>query len=295
MSLERVVQPLVACLGNPVAGNPTQFVMSRIARDAGVDWRFFTSEVEPEQFEPAFRGVQALGMAGAALSEPFQNRALSLLESATEPALILGRVNVVRCDGTAWIGDHTLGQAAMQLLRCRFSRFRTMGDSELEPHAIAVCGSIPMARSIRSSLGALSGDVTLFACGDRPIVASIETSPPTQALIDYRTWDEMDQLERPVRGLIVTDVSAFLSGRPASVIRRLQQIGWASDGVCVFTERIPSSLRLELGAWFNERGIQLTDEVELMVHQSAIDFHFWTGHEPNLDLIRESLEEYLQW
>jgi len=32
-----------------------------------------------------------------------------------------------------------------------------------------------------------------------------------------------------------------------------------------------------------------------MVHQTAVDFHFWTSYEPNLELIRESLEEYLQW
>ena len=37
------------------------------------------------------------------------------------------------------------------------------------------------------------------------------------------------------------------------------------------------------------------DPVELMAHQAAADFHFWTGVYPAIDLIRDSLEEYMQW
>ena len=74
MSITRVLQPHVCCVGNPVAGNPTQFVMYRAARAAGVDWRFFTSQVAVEQFETAFRGIQALGLDGVAVLEPFQAR-----------------------------------------------------------------------------------------------------------------------------------------------------------------------------------------------------------------------------
>ena len=42
-------------------------------------------------------------------------------------------------------------------------------------------------------------------------------------------------------------------------------------------------------------GLTLMEPIELMAYQAAADFFFWTGVEPSIDLIRDSLEEYLQW
>jgi hypothetical protein len=95
--------------------------MYRAAQAAGIDWRFFTSQVASDQFEVAFRGVQALGLDGVALLEPFQSEAIPLLDSVTETALALGKVNVARSDGNSWLGDNTLGIAIAKLIESRSS------------------------------------------------------------------------------------------------------------------------------------------------------------------------------
>ena len=42
------IQTLVCCMGQPVAGNPTQFMIEKAFSAAGLDWRYLTLEVGPE-------------------------------------------------------------------------------------------------------------------------------------------------------------------------------------------------------------------------------------------------------
>ena len=39
------IQEIVSCMGQPVAGNPTQYMMEKAFVRAGLDWRYLTLEV----------------------------------------------------------------------------------------------------------------------------------------------------------------------------------------------------------------------------------------------------------
>src|SRR2546423_14691272 len=63
-------QEVVCCLGQPVAGNPTQYMMEKAFAAAGLDWRYLTCEVPPEKLADAMRGLRALGFKGANFTIP---------------------------------------------------------------------------------------------------------------------------------------------------------------------------------------------------------------------------------
>lgn len=297
MSTDRVVQPLVACLGNPVAGNPTQFVMSRIAREAELDWRFFTSEVAPEQFETAFRGVQALGMAGMAILEPFQEQAADFLDSISEAASRMGRVSVARQEGDRWIGDHTLGAALIRLLRAKLSGSPLREDGTMSPQSIAVWGPSQTVQLIEGLLPALDGDFIALACGEHGEASSVPPSdgePSASGNAQVVTLEELASLERPVRVLVLDFPASQRIARPKTIAKRLQQIAWATSPVVVCTQG-RRQLDDEAFDWLKGRDVCIAEELELMSYRAAADFHFWTGIEPSMDWIREALEEYLQW
>jgi hypothetical protein len=300
MSIDRVVQPMVACLGNPVAGNPTQYVMTRISREAELDWRFFTSEVDPERFEVAFRGVQALGMSGMAILDPFQERAAGLLDSVSQAAALMGCVNVVRRNGDAWFGDNTYGSAIMRLLRERMSDQPLREDGTMSPQSIGVWGSVQTAKVIEHLLPALEGDFSVFMChddtGDPPeVLGTRPLNPDPSSRIATMTWGELASLERPVRALIL---DAPLDPLPAvkfkSFSKRFSEMAWATSPVVLCTQ---GRRRFDEAAmqWIDQRDGYLVEEIEWMSYRAAVDFQFWTGYEPSIEWIRESLEEYLQW
>ncbi len=42
------IQEIVAVFGQPVAGNPTQYMMEKAFAQLGLDWRYLTLEVAPK-------------------------------------------------------------------------------------------------------------------------------------------------------------------------------------------------------------------------------------------------------
>ncbi len=296
---------MVACLGNPVAGDPTQFVMSRIAREAGLDWRFFTSEVEAVDFEAAFRGVQALGMAGASILDPFQQSALAFLGSLSNEASLLGRASVARREEDGWVGDHTLGLAMVQLLRARLGGHSLREDGTMSPQSILVMGSRQTAQMIEAQLPMLEGDLCVLVCEEtmRPETTTTSESLTFDAASERSSasrvqsigLEDLSTLERPVRSLILDGKPISLQqGKSKSLAKWLQQIAWATSPVVICTHGRRQLDDSALG-WLKGRDVPIVEELELMAYRAAVDFHFWTGYEPSIELIRESLEEYLQW
>ncbi len=290
MNLTRVLQPYVCCLGNPVAGNPTQFVMYRAARAAGVDWRFFTSQVEAEQFEVAFRGVQALGLSGMALFEPFQAAALKLLDSVTESAICLGGVNVARLDGNSWLGDNTLGTAIMNCIKPILTSPSSQQTAEgvgavtAEPTCILVLGASKIAKAMRLANADLAGRVLAVDEG-----LNAEVAEPTFNDWELMSLDAFLQRDMNVDCLIQERLPS------AAVTRQLGSLKWGSNPTCLLLGNASDKQRRLWQDSLKVSGMACIEPIELMSHQAAADFFFWTGIEPSMELIRDSLEEYLQW
>lgn len=299
MYLTRVLQPYVCCLGNPVAGNPTQFVMYRAARACGVDWRFFTSQVEVDQFEIAFRGVQALGLSGVALFDPFQSEAMSLLDSATESAICLGRANVARLDGSSWLGDNTLGIGIINCIEPLIEDSRTAISSERadqkidRPSTILVVGDTKIANAMRLASPEFANRIVVVreGIGDQPKQIEIEgkNSNEVNDSLELASLEEFSQSGSSVGCLVLASVPN------AAISRQIAGLLWSKSANSLV---LSSASEKQLRLWRDSlkvHNVNHVEPVEWMAHQAAADFHFWTGVNPAIDLIRDSLEEYMQW
>ena len=70
--MSQALQEITACFGQPVAGNPTQYVMEKAYVKAGLDWRYLTLEVSPEGLADAVRGAKAMGFRGFNCTKPIR-------------------------------------------------------------------------------------------------------------------------------------------------------------------------------------------------------------------------------
>jgi shikimate dehydrogenase len=71
---------LVALLGNPVSGSLSPRMQNAAFAARGLDWAYVACEVD--EVEPAIRGLQALGFAGANVTIPHKRRAAELCDEA---------------------------------------------------------------------------------------------------------------------------------------------------------------------------------------------------------------------
>ncbi len=271
--------------------------MYRAARAAGVDWRFFTSQVAVEQFEIAFRGIQALGLDGVAVLEPFQSQAIPLLDSVTESAITLGRVNVARSDGNSWLGDNTLGAAiarciAPSLVGTETPELKALSEG-VQTHrgSIVVLNEPKIAKVIRLAAHAFServvdaSEAVIAASGAAENAEGMSSQMPTQTEL----LERFSQKEKPVDFLILNSVPS------TTALRQISALTWSVNAGCLVLGSGSEKQLRPLRENLRQRNVNFIEPVELMVYQAAADFFFWTGVAPSVDLIRESFEEYLQW
>ncbi|MDA7980905.1 MAG: hypothetical protein MPJ50_19295, partial [Pirellulales bacterium] len=114
---EGSLQPICACMGHPVSGNPTQYMMERAFAHHDLDWRYLTLDVSPQNLQSAINGIRAFGFAGASVITPHKANVTAALDDLSESARLVEAVNCICRDGDRLIGENTEGAGFMRSLR----------------------------------------------------------------------------------------------------------------------------------------------------------------------------------
>jgi shikimate dehydrogenase len=275
------LESITFVFGQPVAGNPTQFIMERAFAAAGLDWRYLTLEVPPERLAEAVKGARAMGFQGGNITMPHKVAVIEHLDELTHAASLIQAVNCIKNDNSRLIGDNTDGRGFLESLR-------TLTDPAGK--RIAVLGAGGAARAIAVELAlAKAAEITIVnrtAERGEALAAIIrdKTSVPASFVAwqgDYAVPPEIDVLVN------ATSIGLFDSSRRVPVKHDTLRPGLVVADV-IFN---PPDTRLLHEA--RQRGCTTLDGLGMLVNQAAIGFRWWTGIEPDRVLMRESLEEYL--
>jgi shikimate dehydrogenase len=277
------LQEVVCCLGQPVAGNPTQYMMEKAFAAAGLDWRYLTCEVPPEKLADAMKGLRALGIKGANFTIPHKVAVIQYLDSLSPAAELMGAVNCINRVGDKLVGDNTDGKGFVQSLR------EVGNPAGLN---VALLGAGGAARAIA---------VELALAGAAQITIVNRSRERGQALVDLLRQRTSAQAEfAPLEGEyeISVDTAVFINA--------------TSIGLGDAAARVPvaaTSLRPELivadvifnppQTWLirtaTDRGCRTLDGLGMLVNQAVISFKIWTGREPDASVMRDALEEFLEF
>src|SRR5262245_63340102 len=107
-------QELVAVFGQPVAENPTQVMIEAAFRAMGLDWRYLTIEVAPNDLPDAVRGMRAMGFRGGNCTIPHKVAVVKLLDALTPAARAIGAVNCIARQGGRLVGENTDGKGFLE-------------------------------------------------------------------------------------------------------------------------------------------------------------------------------------
>ncbi|HVO43039.1 MAG TPA: shikimate dehydrogenase, partial [Aggregatilineales bacterium] len=145
---------LVGVFGYPVAENPTGVMQEAAFAALGLNWRYLTIEVKPQDLPDAFRGLRAFNMAGINLTIPHKVAVLALLDGISPDAQMIGAVNTVRREGGRLIGENTDGKGFLRGVR---------EEAGVDPRnkRIVILGAGGAARAIAFEL-ALAGTAELL-------------------------------------------------------------------------------------------------------------------------------------
>jgi len=275
------IQEIVAVFGQPVAGNPTQYMMEKAFAQVGLDWRYLTLEVAPDNLGDAIRGMRAMGFRGCNLTIPHKVEVIQYLDRTSEAATLMGAVNCVNRVGDELVGENTDGKGFVQSLK------------ELCDPAgknVVILGAGGAARAIAVEV-ALAGAATMTIVNrdethGQELAALIndKVKVPTQ----YVRWEGDYQVPAETE-VLINATSIGLGDGAARVPLAVNTL--ESDMIVADVIFNPPETRLLRDA--KARGCQTLDGLGMLVNQAVIGFHIWTGKDADPNVMREALEEFL--
>lgn len=114
---DSTTQPIVCCIGQSVAGQPTQFLLERAFESIRLHWRALSVEIRPEKLSLVCEAAREMGFHGLRFFESLEVQACELLTQPTSIERFVGRVTSAMHDRNGWKGWDNRGPAWMNLIR----------------------------------------------------------------------------------------------------------------------------------------------------------------------------------
>jgi len=276
-------QELVGVFGHPVAENPTQVMIEAAFTEMGLDWRYLTVEVRPEDLGPAVRGAKAMNWKGFNLTIPHKVAVLDHLDRLSPAAVMIGAVNCVINQAGEWFGDNTDGKGFLQAVQ----EVRSIQGAR-----VTLLGAGGAARAIGVEL-ALAGAAHLTVVNRDVHRGQLLTKlirDKTGVPTNFVTWEGM----YPVSEGTDVVVNATSIGLYPDVEARVPIDPQTLTSDMIVCDVIPNPPR----TWFireaERKGCRVIDGLEMLVNQGVIGIRLWTGKEPSPRVMRSALESVFQ-
>lgn len=268
-------------MGQPVAGNPTQFMMERAFEDAGLDWRYLTLEVAPDRLGDAVRGIRALGFKGANFTIPHKVAVISLLDRLSKAAELMGAVNCVIREGSELVGENTDGKGFVQSLR-------DVTDPSGKRVVILGAGGAARAIAVELALNGAAHFTIVNRARERGEELTKLLSERVAVPADFVEWK--GNYEVPADCEVLINATSIGLGDPHARVpvdvKTLHKGQVVAD--VIFN---PAQTRFLREA--AEHGATTLDGLGMLVNQAVIGFKLWTGVAPDPNIMRDALEEFL--
>jgi shikimate dehydrogenase len=269
-------------IANPVAGNPTHYLVEQAFAQKGLDWRFMSFEVEAERLGDAVRGLRALGFRGMKIGEPFQEAVIEHLDELSDAARRCGSVNCVTTVGDRYVGENTEGAAFVELIRQHINpigrRATVIGSGRLARAIALALGDAGMSAVTVMSRNATAGQQLVELVGQQTATAS-----------SFVPFNEGPIGLDSETAVLVNATSLGTASPDAKLPLNVHALN-PKMTVADVAYNTPRTWLTQQAA---ERGCRIVDGLSLYVQQTALALRAWTGVVPDTVAMREAAEEFL--
>lgn len=270
---------LTGVFGDPVDDNPTGAVEEAAFAAKGLNYRYLTIKVLPEDLETAMAAVRVFGMKGINLTMPHKVKVLAYLDELSEAASIIGAVNtVIHRDGRLY-GENTDGKGFVTALKKE--------GMSLEGKRVTVLGAGGAARAISVEC-ALNGAKHITI-----INRNTERGSELAALLNEKTDCRAEFLPWEKEMKIPEDTEILINGTSAGFspnVNDRPDIDYSSvtEKMCV-CDVVFNPVETVFLREAAKRGAKTVTGLGMLVQQAALNFTLWTGEEAPVDVMEEAL------
>ncbi|MBT9315877.1 shikimate dehydrogenase [Leptothoe spongobia] len=275
-----------------VIGSPVKHSMSPIMHNAaistlGIDYVYLPFPIAPERLNVAIDGFAAVGLKGFNITIPHKQTIMPLLATISDVAQAIGAVNTVWWSDRGWCGTNTDAAgfiAPLQVL-----------DRDWSQSPAMVLGNGGAARAVVAACHQLGFPEIMVVGRNAEKLAAFAQSwqmSPLKPPISIHTWEQLDDL--------LPKVSLVVNSTPLGMAPKIQaspltdaQINLLPDHAIAYDLiYTPSPTRFLRQAC--SVGLGTFDGLEMLVQQGAAALEIWTQQPSPVDVMRQSLVDYLR-
>ena len=272
---------LVGSLSQGADGNPTVVMVEAAFRHHGLHWRYINMEVSPADLGAAVKGARAMGFRGFNCSLPHKVSVIAHLDGLGQSASVMGAVNCVVLRDGRLIGENTDGKGFLKSLQ-----------SMIDPRgkSVVLFGAGGAARAIAVELG-LAGvrHITIVNRSEQrgaELVNVLREQLQLEAQLvvwsgDYTVPEGTD--------VVINGTSIGLYDPEARLAIDLGSLHPGMIAADVVFNPVRTRFLTEAAA----RGCRPLDGLGMLVNQGIVGIQYWTGIDPQPEVMRQALESVM--
>ncbi len=278
---------LLGIIGDPVEHSLSPVMHNTAINHLGVDYCYVPFPVKPQDLTTAIAGFSSMGIVGFNVTIPHKQAIIPLLSEVTPTAKLVGAVNTVWRTETGWKGTNTDIDGFLSPLK---PLPRDWGN--ITP---TILGNGGAARAVVVGLAQL-GCSQIHVVGRyqqklEQFKQSWQNTDLTAALIVH-SWDELSGVIGETELLInTTPVGMFpnINNSPveSNVFAKMPEKAIAYD--LIYT---PNPTQFLKDA--QQQGLRIIDGLEMLVQQGAVALQLWLQQPVPVDIMTQSLRDYLK-
>ncbi len=273
------LSPLYCCIGDPVVGNPTQYMMEEAFTALGYPGRYLTIAIPAKDLKDAVKAIRTLSFAGANVTAPHKQTIIPFLDTLTESARISGAVNcITRGRDGSLIGDNTDGKGFFRTLASHVPNWKE--------RTILVFGAGGAAAAITAELVLAEAKEVVIINRTEEKAQELANRMQGISKTKIRTapWNDTYSIDED-RLIIVQGTSVGLFDERA-VIDVAFKRGLTDVIAC---DVVFNPVKTKFLSLAEEAGAATLDGLGMLVEQGAIAIEGWTGKSPDRLLMKNAL------
>lgn len=288
-------------LGHPVTGSLSPAMQNAAFQALGINAVYLAFPVLPDDLPGAAAGLAAANVAGFNLTVPHKLAILPLLREITPEAKAIGAVNTVRCGEGGMAGANTDGEGFLLSLqhdlawKPRHKQVLLLGaGGAARGIAISLLGAglarLHIANRTVERAQALAADCRALYPAAQVTASGLEglgDSAP-HLLINSTTMGMRDTAMRDT-AMGNTGMGSTDTGETAGSPLELAPLGVREAVIDIVYYPTQTPLLAQARAL----GLAHTNGIGMLLHQGALAFHYWTGQDAPLEVMRAALESGL--
>ncbi len=287
---------LLGVIGYPVKHSFSPLMhnaaIAHLRKTSPADYVYLPFPIHPDDLKDAIAGFKAIGLRGFNITIPHKQTIIPLLDEISDVARAIGAVN------TVWYGDRSNGEqgwcgtntdavgflSPLKAIEKDWSNTRAiiLGNGGASRAVVAACYQLGCKRI--SIVGRNPEKLALFA-------ESWATSPDIATRLKVMTCDELP-VQLPKAGLVVNATPVGMHPKVEESPLNDEEIElMRKDAIAydlIYSPRPTKFLQQAAAA-----RLATIDGLEMLVQQGAAALEIWLGQPAPVDIMRQSLLDYL--